>query len=211
VHTVHQTNLLPDYVRETLDGDARRAVEQHLVECADCRGEVEALRTVIEHLGRERFEAPPTPYFVTLLPRIRMRLESRTQWSRLRSLYHSRFALPLATAGLIVALLLHAPFGSRFGVPLPLENLAAIDAGDVADLLFQQPGTALADVAQQYAVESIPADVINRQLAAQLSSMGNGSALSEWAELSTDQLLKDWSDDEVDILVQRLGERTILQ
>lgn len=37
------SRLLPWYVNRTLEADERRAVEEHLADCADCRAEVEAL------------------------------------------------------------------------------------------------------------------------------------------------------------------------
>jgi predicted anti-sigma-YlaC factor YlaD len=97
-----------DAVRDAAVGDA---VKLHLVECADCRKQLEEMRATMALL--DAWEAPePNPYFLT---RLNARLDEEREsapasWYeklRARLVYSSRLSLrPVAAMALTVAVLL---------------------------------------------------------------------------------------------------------
>ncbi|HXG00265.1 MAG TPA: zf-HC2 domain-containing protein [Bacteroidota bacterium] len=214
MHTEERKYALPEYLQGKLDDVRREEVELHLKQCADCRQELEELRATFRELEHQRFYAPSAAYFASLAPRVRMRLEQRTPfgWHArilsgwLRDPVFMRIALPLATAGLAVALLVHLPSEQDIGIPMGVA--ATLSTDDVAEVLASEQALALSESPVE---GSIPEEVINRQLAAQLITNGTVVGLSEWLDTPTDQLLTGWSEEDVASLLQRLEERVILQ
>lgn len=56
----HITNMIPAYVSGELDDKRRALVDQHLKECAACRGEVEAIGATWDFLGTGEMTTPKT-------------------------------------------------------------------------------------------------------------------------------------------------------
>jgi hypothetical protein len=135
-----------------------------------------------------------------------MRLEQRQSFHWLRHPIVTRIALPLGTAGLVVALLIRMPFE-----PPASDNVLTFDAEEVVESLVLSQGPSQFFVTEQTAEAAIRVDVLSRQLAAQLATNGMDSGVNDWIDTPTDQLLAELSEDEVSLLLQRLEERKIVQ
>jgi len=206
VHREEHKYVLPEYLQGTLDDARRREVELHLRECPECRRELDELRVVFHELEGQRVSTPAPAYFASLAPRIRMRLEERQPFRWLRHPIISRIALPLATACLALALLMRIPLGHQAS-----DSELTFDAEDVVESLVLNQDPSQIFVTEQTAEAAIRADVLSRQLAAQLVTPGIDPGVHDWIETPTDQLLAELSEDEISLLLQQLEERKIVQ
>jgi hypothetical protein len=135
-----------------------------------------------------------------------MRLEERQPFRWLRHPIISRIALPLAAACLALALLMRIPLGHQAS-----DSELTFDAEDVVESLVLNQDPSQIFVTEQTAEAAIRADVLSRQLAAQLVTPGVDPGVHDWIETPTDQLLAELSEDEVSLLLQQLEERKIVQ
>lgn len=77
--------LLPWYVNGTLEGDELLQVAQHLIGCAECRGEVDELRRLQSVCARRESAPDATPSFVRLRHRLQEdRARPPSRWDGLR-------------------------------------------------------------------------------------------------------------------------------
>lgn len=213
MRTQHIEYLLPDYLNHRLEDDLRPGVEQHLQECAACRGELEMLRTAFREIEAHQDSGPPEGYFSTVLPRVRERLENREAKSILAHPLILRLVAPLAAGALALIIMLHLPF--------PANNTEA-EQNPLRPIMHGVTTDELVDVVL---------DQAHRQ---SLNALGEGEASSILATriLHGEHLLADaeplphvgepvlgggmpegleqLSDSEIEAIIQRLGERTTL-
>lgn len=93
--------ILPDYLKGTLQGETRKDIETHLNECGECRGELSFLKELV------KFEAPdPGDLFWKTLPqRVRVTVkEEEVQLFSLRSFLLRQF--PIAATIVVTFFLL---------------------------------------------------------------------------------------------------------
>jgi hypothetical protein len=121
----HPLDELSDYLDDELGVEARAAIDRHLAECADCRGELESLRRLSRALADE--EVPPVP--VDLQARIGRSLDAApSARSRTR-----RFVVPTTIAATIGAIGILVAIQWRQGrlavppPPQPREETAPLD------------------------------------------------------------------------------------
>ena len=110
----HPREQLSSYMDDELGVEERGAIDRHLADCEDCRGQLEALRRIARALADESVPLPP----VDLAARIGRRLDGGAS-VRPRSF---RFAVPVSIAatlgaiGILVALQWRE---GRLGAPVP--------------------------------------------------------------------------------------------
>lgn len=102
--------LLPEYLREELDGESRAAVMDHLKGCRNCASEARELDALLHDLKIPETR-PDERYFTTLLPRIHERIDERS--ARKVPSWFPSVAVPLAAAAVIVLAILTAIPSSR--------------------------------------------------------------------------------------------------
>mgnify|MGYP001606386951 FL=1 len=214
MRTEHIKYLLPDYLNRRLDEELREAVESHLRTCTQCREEMEALRDAFEYLRTHAPERPSASYFATILPRVRQRLERKETGSFLSHPLFVRLVAPLAVAALAIVLLLRVPF-FRTESEREVNPLRSVVTGtsteEIAQAVLehsrQQPlsnnlsGEISSLIAEQVIRHQFLEDEIDLQSASSLEPLFNSASTHAIEELT---------ESEVDALLQRLGERTIL-
>jgi len=73
------TALLVEYVNDTLAPETRRAFQEHLRDCADCRAYLRTYRATIRALGTVRYEDIPAALQDRLLSFLHTRLTRAPQ------------------------------------------------------------------------------------------------------------------------------------
>lgn len=215
MRTEHVRELLPDFINGQVDGSAAQAIEEHLKSCSACRSEYEELQEVFAALENEKLAAPPPDYFSTFRARLRQRLEgtSRHRTSLWRPLL-VRFALPVAAGVVGIALLLQIPLmtnGVQLSTTKGTSDLSQFSAQELLHAYVEhgrfQPVAPLPP--QQTLEELIPNKAVGNSIAKEL--YGTSDIVSEgFKVVPAPQLIADLSEREVDVLLERLGERTIL-
>jgi anti-sigma factor RsiW len=222
VHTDHVEYLLPDYVNGKLEEGLNEAVESHLRSCASCRLEEERVREAVLFLHAERPPVPAPSYFVTILPRVRQRLEhteSRPVFSRplasTPSRLVGRLALPLAAAAVAIALLLQFPIvpgggGSYLNsMKLAVGDLSSDDlAQAVLDESRQHPFVSV--LGDREVAAAVPDRVVEQHLFTRDFYSQTAEVTGPLFELTASQTIEGLSDSEIDALLQRLAERAML-
>lgn len=215
MRTEHIKYLLPDYVNGRLDEELREAVESHLRTCTQCREEMEALRDAFEYLRTHAPERPSASYFATILPRVRQRLERKETGSFLSHPLFVRLVAPLAVAALAIVLLLHVPF-FRTESEREINPLRSVVTGtsteEIAQAVLehsrQQPlGN---DLSEGEISSLVAAQVIRHQFLEEEIDLQSASSLEPLFNSASTHAIEELSESEVDALLQRLGERTIL-
>jgi hypothetical protein len=204
----HVNELMADFVVGGLDVGTRLDVEAHLAVCPSCRREIDEVQKVFGALSERAFPEPPAYYFASLRARILARLD-HPRWDWLRTVFTSRLFAPAAAGGLALALLLQVQLfpereTSRVGI------LSAVDQGEILDAVRWPHGSAGGLQIEDLAATSSAVAGLERELARVLLS-SNGSVL--WNDVGgtdTRYFLESLQDDELNELLQRLKERTII-
>jgi hypothetical protein len=165
-------------------------------------------------LNQHRAPVPPEGYFATVLPRIRERLSRDERKNLLRFPVVRRLVVPLAAAAVVIFLLLAKPFEANDsgGEANPLHSvLGGADAQElydvVIDVLPLQPFAgplAEGEVSSLFAAsvlrnEDLLADADEGALSGEITFEDPSSAE-----------LEQLSEEDLESLLQRLGERTFL-
>ncbi len=66
--------LLAGYVNEVLEPKESHAVQEHMVACGTCRGELDTLKKVLEFIDNVKVEYPPTSVWENFLPDLHRRI-----------------------------------------------------------------------------------------------------------------------------------------
>lgn len=212
VRTRHVHNLLADYENGKLDAALRRAVSDHLAECAECRTEAELFRSAFRTLQSVESPRLPASYFNTLVPRVRLRFEESKHLSWHRHWGLLRFAAPLAAAVVTVALLMQVPTppNNRLEKNVPERN--AVTSATIAEVITQQSGLPFLSSfeVQEFAASVLPDSLLQEQLTQRLLANGTDFGFDDFPSLSSEQFLNSFSEQELETLLHRLAERTLL-
>ncbi|MBI3579511.1 MAG: zf-HC2 domain-containing protein [Ignavibacteriales bacterium] len=211
MHTEHINYLLPDYLTGRLEPDLLRGVEAHLNECKECVSEMANLRKVLGKVSQDKPYIPSTVYFSTLLPRIRQRLDGKQKRSLWAHPVFVRIVSPLAVAVLAIVMLSRVPFPAERQDPLK-SIVADVSTDELEQVVLEQSqhqpgGTLLAE----NELASLPT---GKALENHIKTMG--AQTSMWIESEyipsgvVPRTVNDLDDSELETLLQRLGERTVL-
>jgi hypothetical protein len=99
--------VLVEYSRGELDPAERRRVERHAEQCPACKYDLTNLLTAEDALANRRMQSPGPDYFLSILPRVRDRLEGRRRpgWNFNGLL--ARIALPLGASIACILILMN--------------------------------------------------------------------------------------------------------
>ena len=200
VHTNHEYYQLqlPDYATGRLEEQQRLELEAHLASCDECNRRRAEFSTLVALMQHSRPSDPPSHYFSNVLPRIRERLEQRS--TRGESPLVSRILAPLGALAVVIGLLVQ--------IPMDKDNdlramLGALKSDELADVVVEE--------AEHQSLYLIPS---TESLAAALSDQAIDRELAAAILLDGDdatfESVTDLSDQDVNLILERLGERKIL-
>jgi len=214
VRTEHVEYLLPEYLDGTLDDSLRPGVEEHLKYCSSCVAELTELHQTMEMLEHRGAEGPPVGYFTTVLPRVRERLEGKAARNLFSSPLLLRLALPIGAAALALFIVLSLPFPGTEAETghNPLQAVMHGSTTDelvdvVLDMVPLQPlstPTVEGETSSLLGVRVLRGDHL-------LAHADEASYADEFTfDGSMPEGLEELNEADVQALVQRLGEGTIL-
>ena len=190
--------LLPDFVTGKLDGDHREELAAHLASCDECARSLDELKDLAVMLRGVRPADPPTHYFNTVLPRLRERIAGKVD--RKEDPLIARFLAPLGALAIIIAVLLQVPLKREADLRAVLDGL---ESDELAEVAIEQP-----EYQSLYLIPSteslasaLPDGAISRKLAVTILTDNDDEALLSMTDLT---------DDEVKVILERMGERKIL-
>jgi anti-sigma factor RsiW len=222
VHTEHIEYHLPDYVNGKLDEGLKETVESHLRSCASCRLEEERVRDVVLSLRGHQPASPAPSYFATILPRVRERLNRVDSPSFLAhplastaSRLVGRLALPLAAAAVALVLLVRFPIASGVGgsalnsMKIAVGNLSSDELAEaVLDESRQHPFVSV--LGDHELAAAVPDKIVEQHLFTKEFYSQTSEVMGPLFDVTPSQAIEGLSDTEVDALLQRLAERTML-
>jgi hypothetical protein len=191
---------LPDYIRGALTRDRAKAILLHLDGCTLCREEERKLRVVFAELDQKHSAPPPPEYFVTLLPRLRERQASFSKPLSIWSPLVTKLVMPVAVALVVIVGL------ARLSVDSDSPPLASLNPDDVIE--------ALAESSEQNLFMTLTHDIggmlLDRTLATALAQDLLTNGTMSFSHFSTEVLLMELSENDVDVVLQQMSERKIL-
>lgn len=196
---------LPDFIRGEITESESKYISGHLLTCKRCSNELESLKILFVHIGKEKSWQPSDLYWNTLLPRINNRIQTTSKWlpySRIMQL-----ALPIAAAIVLVVLslqLLPAVNGNNSQrIQADIKQLPNEELHDY----LQQQSIVGAEESYDYADNTISSDV-DKTIVKELLQEDN--SLSSY--LDTDQeILYDAINDQTAEKVVAILENKIVQ
>jgi hypothetical protein len=214
VRIEHVEHLLPEYLDGSLTEDLRPGVEAHVKQCALCTSELAALRRTMEALGNHQPSPPASGYFSTVLPRVRERLDQRGASRLFGSPLWLRLALPAAAAAIVLFILLSLPFPAveTESAQNPLQAVVHGTATDelvdvVFDMVPLQPLTTPT-------VENETSALLGARVLRSDHLLASADIDSIVPDLIVDERMPEGldslNDEELEALVQHLGERTTI-
>lgn len=214
MHTGHVKHLLPDYVLGKIEIEAKSEVERHIEGCPVCSRELAGIRETLNAARRYQPMAPSPGYFRSILPRVRETLGGKTSSSWWTGPVFTKLAVPFATGALAIGLLASINF---FGEETNSDNaLAPVVEGlspeDVVDFVMEASRPTLWMVGQtQEVAQAIVGEHLTKEYFLEHAmTLGSQPDFDEELPLSSQQLLRDLNEEQVERLLKKLGERTIL-
>jgi hypothetical protein len=89
-----------EYLKGDLDPETRGTITSHLDSCVACKEEYEMTKLILSFSKRERSETPPEGYWVSLLPRIRTKIDAQVFPST--DGFIQRYLVPVAAAIVLI-------------------------------------------------------------------------------------------------------------
>lgn len=214
MHTEHVEYLLLEYLDGSLAGSLRPGVEAHLQHCGSCRTELEELRQTMEMLDAHGTVMAPSGYFTTVLPRVRERLEGKKSGNVFANPLLVRLAIPIGLGALALFIVLSLPFPAN--EPEAAHNpLQAVMHGSTTDEL-------VGVVFDMVPLQPLSSPTVEGETSALLGVtvlqgehlLVNADEVAYAGELTLDgsvpEELGQLNEADLEALVQRLGEGTIL-
>ena len=200
MHTDHKyfQQMLPDLVAGKLEAQQRADLESHLASCDECSRHRSGLDTISAALKGFRPSDPPAHYFNNVLPGIRLRLERKgipEEHSLLR-----RFIAPVGAMVIVIGVLAQTAVNNNNGLRSMLGTLKTDELADVVVDQAEHQSLYLIPSTESLAA-ALPDEAIDRELAATIL-LDDGDA--------TYASVTDLSDNDVKLILERLGERKIL-
>jgi hypothetical protein len=207
-------HLLPEFVSNRTNEEENKSVQEHLERCSLCREEVLVLKQTFEAVASFHPSIPPETYWTNFLSRLHDRLGDRKETRRDLAPLVNKFLLP--SAGLVVTILLLSLTGV---VPEPKGSLLAerqlvrqMDATEFYrlaessfDPLFPESSTRLETL--------LPQGDETRQAINSLIATSSDEVV-QLHEASVRDLidagLDDLTDEEMELVLQRLGDNGTL-
>ncbi len=211
MHTEHIKHFLPDYVTGSLEPDLQQGIEAHLKTCPACISEMKSLQEILKKVSQDTPQAPSAMYFNSLLPQIRQRLDAQQKRSFWTHPVFVRIVVPLAVAVLAIVMLSRLPFPAEQQNPLK-SIVADVSTDELEQVVLEQSqhqpgGTLLAE----NELASFPT---GKALEKHMTTVGSQTAV--WIDSEgipsgiVPRAVNDLDDSELETLLQRLGERTVL-
>jgi hypothetical protein len=202
-------NLLPDFLSNRSSGEETRWVQEHLARCVSCREEVLVLKRTLEALESSETSGPAEIYWTNFLPRLHDRLSDERKTRRELAPWVNKILIP--SAGLLVTILLLSwieivpePKDQYLAERQLVQQMNATEVHQLAessfDPLFPESSSRLETLLPQ---NRETRELINSLIASsgdeaiQLHDAGLGGL--------SDTGLEDLTDEEMELLLQRLG------
>ena len=209
----HVKYLLPDYVLGKIEIEARSEVDRHVESCPVCSRELEDIRGTLNSVRQYQPTTPFPAYFNSILPRVRETLGHKTPDSWWTDPVLTKLALPFATAALAIGLLVNIGFFGREITPnAALTPMAeGLRPEDVVDFVMEASRPIWMVGQTQEVAQAIVGEHLTKEYFLQHSmTLGSQPDFEEELPFSSQQLLKDLDEEQIDRLLKKLGERTIL-
>ena len=210
----HIEYLLPEYLNGTLADSLRPGVEEHLKHCSLCRTELSELCQTMEMLEARVTADPPSAYFTTVVPRIRERLEGRESRNVFVNPLLAKLALPIGTGVVVLFILLSlpSPVSESETASNPLQAVVHGSSTDelidvVLDMMPLHPlssPTLEVETSSMLGVRLLRGEHL-------LAGVNEGSFAEDFTlDETMSEELEQLNEADLEALVQRLGERTVL-
>lgn len=208
MRTSHVDILLPDYVQGTLGKDDIAVVEEHVRQCAACRSELDEVRQAFLVIGRSEPEDVPMSYFSSILPRVRQRIDRRSEkvWNK-KPLITS-VVLPAGAAVVLIALLWLVPF--RHGATNTRNPLQAVvdsaSSEDLAEILQQDiPSHEWSSFSDTVISHALANELfVKKELVQEALTSETTSPFDVLADVSPQQALGGFDEHQTDEMLQQL-------
>jgi anti-sigma factor RsiW len=193
----HIQHLLPDLVTEKLQAQERRELESHLSSCEECRSRLEGFQSLNISLNSFKPSDPPAHYFSTVVPRMREKIEGRAKTVEHR--FVRRVLVPLGALAVILAVLSRIPLNAEKDLRSVLNSMKSDELAEIAVEDAERQSLYLVPSTESLAA-SLAEQTIDTKLAAAILS-DDGATFDSMSDLS---------DQDVTVILKRLGERKIL-
>lgn len=205
-----------DSARGTLDSLEQDRLDIHLRECSECRSTLQAMISIQPMLESNPASPPPPHYFSTILPNVRKKLEAKERIPFFSNALWTKLGLPLAAALVMFILLINLPllkisdheredFGNLSGLQWSQDELL-----EIANMHVARVSAAPSIAREENFMYALNDESISLQLAGMIFNDGSSNGSQSQLNFNPRIWLDDLTDKEVDLLVLRLSERTIL-
>ena len=210
----HVKILLPDYASGKLEAGMKQVVEGHLRECVTCRQDWDEVTQTFKDVHRFQLSSPSNSYFASLVPRVHERLQRKTPRPWLANPLFEKFGLPLATAILVVGLLVNIKEFDQTNSPQnPLSPVFdGVEPEEIVDIVMQdsRPIPWMTGQVQDVAQALIGDHLTREHFLEDAVASGFQPDFDGDLPISSQQLLRGLDEKQVERLLKKLEERAIL-
>ncbi|MBI4429897.1 MAG: zf-HC2 domain-containing protein [Ignavibacteriales bacterium] len=214
MRTDHVSANLVDYVSGKLDAEARLQVEAHVRECQKCQLDLKEVSDALEQVKEFRDKAPSPSYFSSIVPRLREHLDGKAPMPWFDSPAFSKLVLPFATATVAIVLLVNiGGLNASNGTDKALSPLVeGMNPEDVVDMVMQDsPSTPWVTSQTQEVAQAVVSDHLTKGHFLQNAlSMDLQSYFTDASLISSQQLLQNLDEEQIETLLKKLEERSSL-
>ncbi len=210
----HIEELLPDFIKGRLRGTDRERVERHLAECGLCRTRADELGRLFRLIDSAKEPDVPTGFFQNLLPRIRQRIAGKRRYAWFEMPAIERLVLPGIALTLASVFALQMPQMMNNGETPGNHTYEFLDNYTSEEILDSSLDENIAaPSATAFPGQDLATVLSSSLLTNELAGAGIADEGGEVVFVSmnpTQRFVYDLSENEVDVLLQRLSERKVL-
>ena len=198
---------IPDFVHGKISDAEKSVMDNHLAICSSCRQEVEEFRALFAELGNHVAWKPSDNYLATILPRVHERLDKKH--SATLPVWMTRFAVPLASAAVIVVFLTTiSPLNITDSSSNSFSSLARVSTDDLNEYVEQQSVVGVSEFSftDNKVMDSNEDKIILKNI---LGEEHNGFAYLTSNQESIDDVVTDRDADELIPMLERQYSSTV--
>jgi Putative zinc-finger len=212
VRTKHVHLELIDYLEGSVDAAARRRITEHLDTCKRCREEMETIAPAVSELKTMPEETVPQTYFAGFLPRVHESLQKKREKKPLWNPRAVYVTVPVLSFVVLFFLLLNVPVLER--KPNLHETIRPLIVDLSPDDIAEVMGSRLhGEVLNETENPAVYNTMMRKQYnAAKVvkDALDDKSMSLSLNENDYQGVIESLNDDQVDHIIVRLKERTIL-
>jgi hypothetical protein len=200
------SQLLMDYNEGLLDGDRKRLLQAHLLDCAKCQKDLEEIKATFGLLSRGKISEPSESFWINFLPEVRQRIEKGKLRKPVR-IFKSKLAFGFLS-GLVVLIIGITLFLRDYRVK-PESQFTILDYSLPSSYASYATYDKLSELLAFYEDQEVIRNSLFPEEENGLVLLGEAAEEEYWSKKDLEMIFSELSIDELKMLAEKIEKTNI--